>query len=76
LARTYEKVDCGGNFGRWTPWREQDYQRRLVEIEQKGAQPLPISKWRDKLKGQKKARDMKGATADFADQFIRAMGCT
>jgi hypothetical protein len=51
---TWEQDKCGENYGRWTQWTEVWYQQRLQEIRDGKAEPLPASKWRDRLRGLRK----------------------
>ncbi|EDR13445.1 uncharacterized protein LACBIDRAFT_323094 [Laccaria bicolor S238N-H82] len=44
----FEKKDCAENYGQWTDYREARYRGRLSDI---GAQPEPVSRWRDQLRG-------------------------
>jgi hypothetical protein len=64
------KKDCAENYGRWTEYREARYRRRLLDIEQHGAQPEPVSRWRDQLRGFKETRSFNKNMEKLALKFL------
>lgn len=66
----FEKKDCAENYGRWTDYREARYRRRLLDIEQHGAQPEPVSRWRDQLRGLKETRLLNQNMEKLALKFL------
>jgi hypothetical protein len=70
LSTTWNDTGCGHNWGRWTECNEQWYQKRLQQIQDGTAEPLPASKWRDRLKGMKDSRILKTNIRKFSQEFL------
>jgi len=66
----FEKKDCVENYGWWTEYREARYRCRLLDIEQHGAQPEPVSRWWDQLRGFKEMRSLNQNMEKLALKFL------
>jgi hypothetical protein len=72
LVRSFERYrSAGNNFGRWTERLEEDYQKRLRQIEEGKHTPMTARRWRDFLKGQKMARELRAGYQRAANEIIR-----
>jgi len=71
LVRSFEHHTAGDNFGRWTRRLEEDYQGRLRRIEAGTHTPMTSRQWKNDLKGQKMARDLRANYQKAAREIIR-----
>jgi hypothetical protein len=71
LPSTWDYAGC--NWGRWTPWNEVWFQKRLREIQEGTGQPLSANVWRDRLNGSKAARTLKVETEKLSLEFLRSI---
>ena len=70
LPTTWREGDCGVNLGYWTELNEEWYQRRLKDIQDGKAEPLPANKWRDRLRGLKESRTLKASIEKFSLEYL------
>jgi hypothetical protein len=70
LIRSFEHTSAGENFGRWTQRSEEDYQEKLRQIEEGTHTPITAKKWRDLLRGQKMAKDLRAHYREAATEVI------
>ncbi|TFK59909.1 hypothetical protein BDN72DRAFT_905425 [Pluteus cervinus] len=66
----FEKPPNGTNFHRWTPQNEDDYQKRLLKIQNGVERPRPISKWRDLVAGSNRTKDLNEGMEGLAKSFL------
>lgn len=59
LPESFEREDCGENYGRWTSYRENHFTARLLEIISGKGGPLSIREWRDRMRGRSELRRLK-----------------
>lgn len=70
LMSTWNEVSSGNNWGRWTDWNEDWYQKRHAAIRAGTAQPLTASKWHSLCKGMKDARLIKKNVETLSRQYL------
>ncbi|KAJ3502629.1 hypothetical protein NMY22_g18523 [Coprinellus aureogranulatus] len=74
LCRYYEKVECGENYGRWTPRREGWYTKRLKAIEEGDVrqQPYTYTEWKSTQHGPAMIRNLHAYIDRASSQLIES----
>ena len=67
LSTTWD--EAGENYGRWTPYNESWFQKRLRDI-QSGIGPLTASQWRDRLRGLNAVRRLRAGNEKVAQDIL------
>jgi hypothetical protein len=67
---TWEEAGC--NWGYWTEWNEEWYQRHTRNLRDGKAEPLPASKWYDKLKRWKGSRMIVSKNEKYSQAFLNS----